>query len=199
VVTTPGITPTAVALYSTNGGINWTAATIAAPPVYLGAVSCASTVRCWAVGQATGRTGTVYSSSDGGTTWAVQFTDTSGSLRLDGVSCPSTQSCVAVGDAVGGTARVLGYDGTTWTARSVDPSANAGALAAVSCSGAGSCTAVGTSTSTSTGPVVVLAPVAGVWTAQAVPSDAPSLRSLTCPAGAATCLAAGDRVVVQIP
>jgi hypothetical protein len=193
-VATPGATSTAIITSTGDGGASWTPANLTTPTAYLGAVSCASSQRCWAAGQTASRSGTIYTSADGGHNWTAQFTD-SGSVRLDGISCPSTQFCAAAGDGTGGAARILGFDGTMWTAESAPSAANAGPISAVSCATAGSCTTVGTSTSAQTGPVVILKRANGSWTAQPVPNDAPSLRSVINLANGASVLA-GNRIVV---
>ncbi len=174
-VPAPGGPANAVVTSTTDGGATWTPATLLSPTPYLGAVSCADSQRCWAVGQTAGRAGTVYASTDGGQTWAAQFADT-GSVRLDGVSCATASLCIAVGDAVGGAARLLAYNGSTWTTESAPNDSNAGPLFAVSCASTANCTAVGTSTSAQTGPVVILKRVNGIWATQPVPNDAPRMR-----------------------
>jgi hypothetical protein len=56
-------------------------------------ISCSSSSHCLA----TGSLGTVVSTADGGSSWLVQGTGTSRSLRA--AACPTTESCFAAGDA----------------------------------------------------------------------------------------------------
>jgi photosystem II stability/assembly factor-like uncharacterized protein len=68
----------------------------------LGAVSCATVRRCWAVGVAgpdpapTGAT-VIAATIDGGRTWKAQPVAGGSTPQLSGVSCPAATSCMAVG------------------------------------------------------------------------------------------------------
>jgi hypothetical protein len=124
----------------------------------LGAVSCATVRRCWAVGiagpnpaPATGAT-VIAATTNGGTTWKAQTVSGGSTPQLSGVSCPTATECMAVGSngaSLPGSGVVIttGDAGATWTA--VASPANALAVLSVTCASPTDCTAVvsdGTST-----------------------------------------------------
>jgi hypothetical protein len=124
----------------------------------LGAVSCATARRCWAVGiagpnpaPATGAT-VITATTNGGTTWKPQEVVGGSTPQLSGVSCPSATDCMAVGSngaSLPGSGVVIttGDAGTTWNA--VASPQNALAVLSVTCASPNDCTAVvsdGTST-----------------------------------------------------
>ena len=124
----------------------------------LGAVSCATVRRCWAVGiagpnpaPATGAT-VIAATTNGGTTWKAQAVSGGSTPQLSGVSCPAATECMAVGSngaSLPGSGVVITTSdaGATWTA--VASPANALAVLSVTCASPNDCTAVvsdGTST-----------------------------------------------------
>jgi hypothetical protein len=124
----------------------------------LGAVSCATVRRCWAVGiagpnpaQATGST-VIAVTTNGGTTWKSQAVSGGSTPQLSGVSCPAATECMAVGSngaSLPGSGVVITTSdaGATWTA--VASPQNALALLSVTCASPSDCTTVvsdGTST-----------------------------------------------------
>jgi photosystem II stability/assembly factor-like uncharacterized protein len=124
----------------------------------LGAVSCATVRRCWAVGiagpnpaPATGAT-VIAATANGGTTWKAQAVSGGSTPQLSGVSCPAATECIAVGSngaSLPGSGVVITTSdaGATWTA--VASPANALAVLSVTCASPNDCTAVvsdGTST-----------------------------------------------------
>ena len=124
----------------------------------LGAVSCATVRRCWAVGiagtnpdPATGAT-VIAATTNGGTTWRSQAVVGGSTPQLSGVSCPTASHCMAVGSngaSLPGSGVVITTTdaGSTWNA--VASPQNALAVLSVTCAGPNNCTAVvsdGTST-----------------------------------------------------
>jgi len=168
----------------------------------LGAVSCPSARRCWAVGvagpdpsaAATGAASpaVIVASADGGNTWRAEHVTGGSTPQLSAVSCPTSARCMAVGSngssLPGGGVVVTTTDaGQTWAPATAP--GNVLALVGVACQGPTACTAIvnsGTST----------------WSAQStdfglswhqegnLPANFQSGNDLTCvPSG--TCLVAG--------
>jgi photosystem II stability/assembly factor-like uncharacterized protein len=124
----------------------------------LGAVSCATVRRCWAVGivgpnpaPSTGAT-VIAATTNGGTTWKAQAVSGGSTPQLSGVSCPTATECVAVGSngaSLPGSGVVITTSdaGATWT--SVASPQNALAVLSVTCASPSDCVAIvsdGTST-----------------------------------------------------
>ena len=69
----------------------------------LGAVSCATARRCWAVGvarpspAASGSPTVIVATRNGGRTWRAQHVTGGSTPQLSGVSCPGPADCMAVG------------------------------------------------------------------------------------------------------
>ena len=175
----------------------------------LTAVSCASTAACTAVGYASQPGRAPIAASLSGGSWTVsELPLPSGvaSATLGGVSCVLATDCVAVGSDDGPKLIIEVLSGTTWTASSVDSSADVASLSGVSCASATACTAVGVYQDTSVPPpgyppIVSTYPMAVAWNGmrwslQSVPSSlAPAplsgLTAISC-AGPTTCTAVGD-------
>ena len=124
----------------------------------LGAVSCATVRRCWAVGvagpnpaPATGAT-VIAATTNGGASWKAQQVAGGSTPQLSGVSCPTATECMAVGSngaSLPGSGVVITTSdaGATWTA-AASPQ-NALVVASVTCASPTDCTAIvsdGTST-----------------------------------------------------
>ena len=173
---------------TTNGGTNWTPATVPAGSPELDAVACSDTTHCVAVGP-----DAALSSSDGGTTWALHALPDPTTTLL-GVSCSASLACVAVGVAPnpGGPFAgrvVLSSDGgVTWSAASVPGAAG---LGSVSCPSTTRCVAVGATVIVSDdhGQTWHLVPVLG--------GIGSSLRTVTC-AGSQLCVAVGPNPLATI-
>ena len=123
----------------------------------LGAVSCATVRRCWAVGVAgpdANPMGTtvIAATTDGGVTWKAQQVQGGSTPQLSGVSCPTATECMAVGSngsSLPGSGVVITTSdaGATWTPATAP--ANALVISNVSCASPADCTAiVGSGTST---------------------------------------------------
>jgi photosystem II stability/assembly factor-like uncharacterized protein len=124
----------------------------------LGAVSCATTRRCWAVGvagpnpaPATGAT-VIAATTNGGVTWKAQQVAGGSTPQLSGVSCPSATQCMAVGSngaSLPGSGVVITTSdaGSTWAAAGSPQ--NALVVSSVTCASPSDCTVIvsdGTST-----------------------------------------------------
>jgi hypothetical protein len=124
----------------------------------LGALSCATARRCWAVGVA-GPNATLASgatvidaTSNGGVTWKAQQVVGGSTPQLSGVSCPTTTECMAVGSngaSLPGSGVVITTSdaGATWSP-AASPQ-NALVVSSVTCASPIDCTAIvsdGTST-----------------------------------------------------
>ncbi|HSZ37604.1 MAG TPA: sialidase family protein [Acidimicrobiales bacterium] len=118
----------------------------------LGALSCATARRCWAVGIAganavthPGSTTVIVATKNGGRTWRDQHVTGGSNPQLSGVSCPTPTHCIAVGSDGGslpgsGVVVATTNAGATWT----QVAAPAGALTvlSVSCSSTTQCLAI---------------------------------------------------------
>ena len=124
----------------------------------LGALSCATDRRCWAVGTAgpnaassSGAT-VIDATTNGGRTWRAQQVAGGSTPQLSGVSCPSTTECMAVGSngaSLPGSGVVVTTTdaGATWSAAPTPE--NALVVSSVTCASPMDCTAIvsdGTST-----------------------------------------------------
>ncbi len=124
----------------------------------LGAVSCATARRCWAVGvagpnpaPATGTT-VIAATTNGGLSWKAQHVVGGSTPQLSAVSCPTATNCMAVGSdgaSLPGSGVVVTTSdaGVTWSL-AASPQ-NALVVASVTCATTSDCTAVvsdGTST-----------------------------------------------------
>jgi photosystem II stability/assembly factor-like uncharacterized protein len=104
-------------LVTSNAGATWTADAASGD---IRAVSCPDTVHCVAVGAGGSSKGVSYSSSNGGTSWAMTTISTA---TPNAVACPSDLSCFAAGEASDGgsntSAVVLGTtdQGASWSAQ----------------------------------------------------------------------------------
>jgi hypothetical protein len=143
-------------------GVRWTITRPRAPsrsggpPVsYLGAVSCVSSARCFAVGytgNAAGTSGRTFAESWNGKRWTIERTPRqpgAAASFLSGISCVSMRSCVAAGfvnrTTGPGSALIERWNGTAWSADRVPNPAGATSvqLSGISCASASACTAVG--------------------------------------------------------
>jgi photosystem II stability/assembly factor-like uncharacterized protein len=118
----------------------------------LGAVSCATVKRCWAVGTAgpnpapsPGAANVIVVTTNGGRTWKAQHVTGGSTPQLTGLSCPTPTNCIAVGSngaSVPGSGVVLATTnaGATWNPVAAPP----GALAVVTvlCSTVANCLAL---------------------------------------------------------
>ena len=97
--------------YTTNGGVDWTAATTTnVGGTQMNAVSMSDVNN----GVAVGNSGTIVYTSDGGDTWTAATTTNVGANRMDAVSMSDANNGVAVGSA--GTIVYTSDGGDTWTA-----------------------------------------------------------------------------------
>ncbi len=125
----------------------------------LGAVSCASERRCWAVGVAgpnpsasPGGAAVIVATSDGGSSWTAEHVTGGSTPQLSGVACPTSTRCMAVGSngsSLPGSGVVVTTTdaGRTWAPVSAPP--NVLSIVSVWCTRGRDCTAVvngGTST-----------------------------------------------------
>ena len=181
------------------------------------ALSCIDANHCWAtatqavdVGHVVG---VIETTSDGGSTWAVQRLPI-GTGALHGIDCHNGTtagtriSCTAVGttSTVVGGARVgqgvvltTGDGGGSWSAEPVE--STAADLLGVSCS-AGSCVAVGTTVkTTSQAGAVLLAGAAGgtgsVWHRASEANVALPLSAISC-VQLSTCVMVGESISAQL-
>ena len=101
----------------------------------LGAVSCATARRCWAVGVAgptprrhPGGPTVIVATTNGGQTWKAQHVTGGSTPQLSGVSCPTADDCIAVGSngaSLPGSGVVLATTdgGATWSPVAAPPGA----------------------------------------------------------------------------
>jgi len=159
------------------------------PVQSLQAVSCATAVRCWAVGSTVATAAApsgpvVVASADGGANWRPQRLP-SGIGFLTDIACGTVRTCTAVGQAGGagvgpGVVVTTTDGGTSWTSQAVPTGTTD--VTAVSCRANGRCSALGTVA----GRVTTLTPgaTAGAWVAGgALPTAASVATSLVCTDG----------------
>ncbi len=118
----------------------------------LGALSCATVRRCWAVGVASpgpaarpGSATVIVATTNGGRTWREQHVAGGSTPQLSGVSCPTPTDCMAVGSngaSLPGSGVVLATTnaGATW--KPVAAPTGALTVTTVSCSSATDCLAI---------------------------------------------------------
>ena len=117
----------------------------------LGAVSCATARRCWAVGVAgpnaapASGVSVIDATSNGGVTWKAQQVVGGSTPELSGVSCPTTTECMAVGSngaSLPGSGVVITTSdaGATWSP-ALSPQ-NALVVSSVTCASPIDCTAI---------------------------------------------------------
>lgn len=118
----------------------------------LGALSCPTVRRCWAVGiagpNATARPGSstvIVATKNGGRTWRAQHVAGGSIPELNGVSCPTPKDCVAVGSngaSLPGSGVVVATTnaGATWNPVATPTAALT--VISVSCSSATECLAI---------------------------------------------------------
>ena len=177
---------------SADGGATWTEQSLPADAGALGAISCASTSVCEALGATTSGNPEILGTTNGGTTWQDQAVPT-GFGTGGQLSCPSTSDCTAVS---GGTIIGTTDGGTTWAAETVPAGED---LDAVACTSTTSCTAVGSDTNTSGPGIVATSDGGSIWTAETPPSGSSgSLISIACPSSA-TCISLGWIVNQSFP
>lgn len=196
-------------------GSAWRRETTPNPPAatstVLNAVSCSSSIACWAVGWTvvddTGRKHSVLERRTG-SRWTMVSVPLPRGTKHDellGISCSSADLCIAVGD-YGGTesdtnALAEIWDGSTWKTR--DPqfakSVNQSQLSDVSCAPGGGCTAVGSRPVHYDHEALAERWANDEWTIQPIPKAAtpdgtilvPALTVVSCPS-AIMCLAVGS-------
>jgi hypothetical protein len=156
------------------------------PPVQtLGAVTCPTTRRCWAVGSTLATASVpagaaLVATIDGGATWTVETVPPS--VRyLSAIACASTRSCTAVGQVgltgVGpGAVLTTANGGATWVLQPVP--AGTTDVTAVNCRNVGRCTALGVVA----GRVTTLTPSStGIWgVGGAFPPVTSAATALSC-------------------
>jgi photosystem II stability/assembly factor-like uncharacterized protein len=118
----------------------------------LGAMSCPTARRCWAVGVARpdptarpGSTTVIVATKNGGRTWRAQRVAGGSTPQLSGVSCPTPNDCIAVGSNGGslpGSGVVVASTnaGASWA--SVAAPTGALTVVSVSCSSVTQCVAI---------------------------------------------------------
>ena len=163
----------------------------------LGALSCPTARRCWAVGvvgpnpPATGAA-VITATTDGGHTWKSQEVTGGSTPELSGVSCPTATACLAVGSngsslPGGGVVIATSDAGATWAAVASPP--NALVVFSVTCASPTDCTAIvsdGTSTWSAHSP-----DFGQTWHQEGgLPAGFSPANDLTCIPGG-TCIDAG--------
>ncbi|HEX3334108.1 MAG TPA: hypothetical protein VHS57_07185 [Acidimicrobiales bacterium] len=165
----------------------------------LGAVSCATAKRCWAVGTAgpdttppPGGAAVIARTTDGGVSWKSQHVSGGSTPDLSGISCPNSTDCMAVGSngsslPGGGVVVVTGDAGAVW--KTAPAPAGALTVATVFCSILANCVAI-----VSDGTLLWSAVTSNFGATWQQLGDLPSSflagDDLSCTAGG-TCLVAG--------
>jgi photosystem II stability/assembly factor-like uncharacterized protein len=163
----------------------------------LGSVSCPSVNVCFAVGGVGSfpqGSGVIVKTSDGGSTWKVDFNTASrkSQVILYAIDCPTTKDCEVAGIGPGDAGSVFGTTdgGVTWHRQPVTLVSEP--LLAVTCSTASFCLAGGANPGTATTPVYVTSDGGETWKTFTVGRALSQIYSLECLAGSTTtCLAGG--------
>jgi len=161
----------------------------------LHAVSCPSSMTCFAVGASS--TGAALAERWDGTGWKIQAISTpSGGGSLNAVSCTPANSCMAVG-SMGGLALAEQWNGTAWKTQPTPyPGGSYDTLLGVSCTSASACTAVGRYWS-GAWQTVAEGWNGSVWTIQpTVSSPAGSMLDGVSCTTASNCMAVGSESVI---
>jgi len=115
----------------------------------LGAVACATTRRCWAVGvpgpnatMPAGDSTVIVATTNGGASWTPQTVAGGYTPELSGLACPTTTDCLAVGSngSSSGVVVVTHDGGTHWDSATTPTGAIA--VESVVCDGLTECTAL---------------------------------------------------------
>ena len=191
--THPNPDTAALVFSTTDAGTSWSSDPIPTGSYWLSGVSCLSSSRCVAVGEAQPTSGSgpglgiVYVTTDGGTSWSSR--SVSGNVGpLSSISCTTTKFCLAGQQSPGETDVFVETTdgGQTWETQIT--STNKGGIASVSCDSASACVAVG---STATGPTILTTSDGGAqWTGRPTPLGIETLASVSCKTGT-TCVAVG--------
>ncbi len=177
-----------IAFRTTDGGVSWISQVFNQTGVGADAVSCASTTLCEIATY-----GTLYTTDDGGTSWAQETLPSGSNTNLLSVSCaPSTETCVAASSSGLDYTSTAGHSSPVWKAGSVPT--GTGSLESVTCISSSKCLAVGTITSTSTSGAVLQTTDGGAtWTTQFVDSASfDPLSQVVCPSSGECLAAAAD-------
>lgn len=152
------------------------------PAGYGDGISCPDAQHCWM----TVDDGRIYSTSDGGSNWALSDSAPDGSSNLDSIDCPSDLDCL-VGGPYG---QVTTDGGQTWQGSGAD----VGTPAAVSCPTSTDCREVSPPNSTNGRTATTTDDLGGQWSYDIVPvvsaPEAIDMYGVSCPT-ASQCLAVG--------
>lgn len=167
-----------VIVYSTGGvsGSQWT--TVSTNP--LTSTNCPAEGVCYAVGWS----GTIASTTNGGTWTRASSTNVGTTANLQAVNCPSTTLCIAVG--AGGAIVGTNNSGQTWPSQKSNTLAN---LSAVNCPDVLICYAGGIGVLLATGNSGL------TWFTEAAPPSGTTINGIAC-TGPYTCIAVGTGGVI---
>jgi photosystem II stability/assembly factor-like uncharacterized protein len=168
----------AVAVGTDDGGKVWNPQTL---PAMLGSsfllgLSCPTQLVCLAVGEQDSGP-LVVATGDGGHTWTTQ-TAPAGIGALSAVSCATTTICQAVGQE-GSQANLMGTTngGQNWT---LEPVADSGTFAGVSCPSPSTCVAVGDNSNGGGGSAYRTSDGGTIWTPEVVYSAGEGMTAVSC-------------------
>jgi photosystem II stability/assembly factor-like uncharacterized protein len=158
---------------TSDAGSKWTIENLPSSPI--SGMSCGSSSDCWATVN-----GSIYASTDGGTSWAEQ----TGDLGVARIVCTNHLDCWAVGSNGGsGVVFASGNGGATWSEQTLPTGTSP--LYALSCVNASDCWADGDSV------IVGTSDGGGSWTTELADTTSDlNLRSIWCPS-AGRCFASG--------
>ncbi len=162
--------PNTYIVTTTSPDVTWTESSVSTSlGVGLSGLGCFGANDCWAVGSK----GQIVATSNGGSSWAAQSSNTTG--NIDSVTCYSGTNCILVGadNAQGPLVQSTSSGGSTWaqSATGLAPSASS-----ISCPSASDCIASGSywgDIATTNGGTS--------WTAQPLTSGITSTGAIACP------------------
>ena len=106
-----------VALRSTDDGQSWKRLHVSGgEPLDFRGVQAINQKTAYLVASGEGEKSRIYKTTDGGTTWELQYTDKRKEFFLDAIACESERKCFALGDPIDGKFVLLKTeDGKHWT------------------------------------------------------------------------------------
>ena len=190
-------------LRTTDGGLAWTMATPQGGVSVASGISCATVMRCVAVGSGiagdANPTPAIDTTDNGGVTWSgfspTTPASTNASGGLEAVSCGTPTTCMAVGGGIGprggsgvGVVFTTTDGGLTWRGKPSPP--GMGGLEGVSCVGSLHCVLNGSDPTAAVSLSAVTANGGLSWATRTVAVGIGGLQAVSCPASL-QCVAVG--------
>ncbi|HTW98817.1 MAG TPA: hypothetical protein VMD59_08580 [Acidimicrobiales bacterium] len=190
-----------VAMWSTDGAIAWSSATLPSGSYELSSVSCASRASCVAVGDRSGPEGggVAMWSDDAGTTWQRSASPMLAvAWQLQDVSC-SSDTCVAVGTLPAGGPVALYSDDSGRSWRLAEVPASFEELDTVVCVDSQRCVAAGLQPDPGGSALIASSDGGRSWVSQPVTVARGTFGSVSCSSTGCVAEAGGELFVTDAP